>query len=59
MKSNWFGINETHIKKLNKLCLEGKLPVNVWKSDEAIAMEERGETLRIFDINHKLAPSLA
>jgi hypothetical protein len=46
-------------EQLNKSCLERKLPVHVWKSDEAIAMEERGEALRIFDINHELAPSLA
>jgi hypothetical protein len=46
-------------EQLNNSCLERKLPVHVWKSDEAIAMEERGEALRIFDINHELAPSLA
>ena len=46
-------------KQLNKSCLERKLPVHIWKSDEATAMEERGEALRIFDINLELAPSLA
>jgi hypothetical protein len=27
--------------------------------DEGVAMEERGERLKIFDINHENAPSLA
>ena len=46
-------------EQLNKSCLERKLPVDSWKLDEAIAMEERGERLRIFDLNHEKAPLLA
>ena len=30
-----------------------------WKSEENLAMEERGERLDIFDIKHKKAPTLA
>jgi hypothetical protein len=33
--------------------------VEAWRSSELLAMEERGEHLRIFDINYKKAPSLA
>ena len=43
---------------MNKSCLERKLSVDSWKLDEAIAMEEQGECLRIFDLNHEKAPSL-
>ena len=46
-------------EQLNKSCLERKLPVDSWKSDEAIAMEEWGEHLMIFDLDHEKAPSLA
>lgn len=45
--------------QLNKSCLERKLPVDTWKLDERLAMEERGESLSIFDVNHENAPSLA
>ena len=30
-----------------------------WRSAEILAMEERGENLKIFDINHRKAPTLA
>ena len=45
--------------QLTKLCSERKLPVEAWRADEHLAMEERGERLRIFDINHEKAPTLA
>ena len=45
--------------QLNASCLDRKLPVDSWKLAEGIAMEERGERLRIFDLNHENAPTLA
>jgi len=33
--------------------------VDSWRSAELLAMEERGEKLKIFDVNHKKAPTLA
>ena len=39
--------------------MERKLPVESWRSSEHLAMEERGDHLRIFDINHQKAPTLA
>ena len=61
LKRSQIGLELTKpaFEQLNKSCMERKLPVHVWKLEEAIAMEERGEALRIFDINHELAPSLA
>jgi hypothetical protein len=46
-------------EQLTDSCLQRKLPVDRWKSAERSAMEERGESLRIFDINQKKAPTLA
>jgi hypothetical protein len=40
-------------------CKERKLPVDSWKLAEAKAMDERGESLGIFDIKHEKAPTLA
>ena len=45
--------------QLTKLCSYQKLPVEAWRADEHLAIEERGERLRIFDINHEKAPTLA
>jgi hypothetical protein len=45
--------------QLTMSCCQRKLPVEKWMEEEHIAMEERGENLRIFDINHEKAPSLA
>jgi hypothetical protein len=45
--------------QLTNSCLQRKLPVEDWKSAEHLAMEERGERLKIFDIDHKKAPTLA
>jgi hypothetical protein len=39
--------------------MERSLPVDSWRSAESSAMEKRGEYLRIFDINHEKAPTLA
>jgi hypothetical protein len=33
--------------------------VESWAFAESLAMEERGERLRIFDVNHENAPTLA
>jgi len=45
--------------QLTDSCLERQLPVEIWKSSEHSAMEERGEKLKIFDIYHKKLPTLA
>jgi len=44
---------------LTKSCVERKLPVESWKLAEALAMKERGEKLKIFDVDHQNAPTLA
>ena len=61
LKRSQIGLESTKpaFEQLNKSCLERKLPVDSWKLDEAIAMEEQGECLRIFDLNHEKAPLLA
>jgi hypothetical protein len=46
-------------QQLTKSCVQRKLPVDSWKCDENLAMEERGESLKIFDVNHEKAPTLA
>jgi hypothetical protein len=33
--------------------------VELWRSAEILAMDERGEKLNIFNINHKKPPTLA
>ena len=43
-------------EQLINTCLQRKLPVESWRSAKHLAMEERGEKLRIFDINHGKAP---
>ena len=55
LKRSQIGLELTKptFEQLNKSCLERKLPVDSWKSDEAIAMEEQGEHLTIFDLDHK------
>ena len=45
--------------QLTKSCLDRNLPVQTWRSAEHLAMEERGNHLRIFDISHNKAPTLA
>jgi Kyakuja-Dileera-Zisupton transposase len=61
LKRSQVGLDSTEpaFDQLTNSCLQRKLPVKVWKSSEHLAMEERGEHLKIFDINQKKAPTLA
>src|SRR5712664_2525734 len=61
LKRSQIGLDSTKpaFDQLTNSCLERKLPVNLWKSEERLAMEERGERLAIFDINREKAPTLA
>jgi hypothetical protein len=45
--------------ELTKSCLQRGLPVEAWRAAEHLAMEERGDLLRIFDVNREKAPTLA
>lgn len=60
-KRSQVGLESTEpaFQQLTDTCMSRKLPVNSWKLAESLAMEERGESLRIFDINHEKAPTLA
>ena len=55
------GLDSTRpaFEELTKSCKKRRLPVERWKSDEHLAMEERGEHLKIFDVNHQKLPTLA
>lgn len=55
------GLHSTRpaFEELTKSCLERNLPVNSWELEGNLAMEERGETLKIFDLKHEKAPTLA
>ena len=55
------GLDSTQpaFEQLTKSCLERQLPVEAWKSSEHSAMEERGDKLKIFDVNRKKPPTLA
>ena len=44
-------------EQLTNTCLQQKLPVKFWRSTKHLAIEERGEKLRIFDINQRKAPT--
>ena len=59
LKRSQVGLDSTQpaFKQLTNTCLQRKLPVKSWRSTEHLAMEERGEKLRIFDINHGKAPT--
>lgn len=46
-------------EELTKSCVQRKLPVEVWRAAERLAMEERGEKLGIFDVKHEKAATLA
>ena len=46
-------------EQLTKSCIWQRLLVDSWKHDEILAMEERGESLNIFDLNHEKTPTLA
>ena len=50
---------EPGFEQLTNSCLQRKLPVEAWRSAERLAMEKRGEYLRIFDINHQKVLTLA
>lgn len=61
LKRSRVGIDSTKpaYEELTNSCQLRKLPVEDWRKAEALAMEERGENLGIFDITHKKLPSLA
>ena len=61
LKRSQDGLDATQpaFDQLTKSCIQRNLPVEAWKSAELFAMEERGDCLRIFDINHEKAPTLA
>jgi hypothetical protein len=44
---------------LTDSCLQRNLPVDAWESAYSLAMDGRGEELKIFDINHNKAPTLS
>ena len=60
-KRSQIGLDSTEpaFNQLTKSCLQRNLPVEAWRAAEHLAMEERGEHLKIFDINYKKAPTLA
>ena len=59
LKRSQVGLDSTQpaFKQLTNTCLQRKLPVESWRSAECLAMKERDEKLRIFDINHGKAPT--
>jgi hypothetical protein len=61
LKRSHVGLDSTKpaFDQLTKSCIQRNLPVKSWISAESLAMEERGERLRIFDINYEKAPTLA
>jgi hypothetical protein len=61
LKRSQIGLDSTRpaFEQLTDSCKKRKLPVPKWKSDEKLAMAKRGKHLKIFDINHKKAPTLA
>ena len=61
LKRSRIGLDSTQpaFEELTKACIQRKLPVNSWKLEESLAMEERGESLKIFDIKHQKAPTMA
>jgi hypothetical protein len=61
LKRSQIGLKSTQpaFEQLTQSCIQQNLPVESWKRDEDLAMEERGERLKIFDINHEKAPTLA
>lgn len=61
LKRSQIGLDSTRpaFEELTKACHQRKLPVDAWRSDEHLATEERGEFLKIFDINHQKSPTLA
>jgi hypothetical protein len=61
LKRSQVGLDSTQpaFQQLTETCAIRNLPVETWRLAESLAMEERGEHLRIYDINHKKAPTLA
>jgi hypothetical protein len=61
LKRSQIGLDSTEpaFDQLTISCLQRNLPVETWRSMEHLAMEERGEHLTIFDLNHEKAPTLA
>jgi hypothetical protein len=61
LKRSSLGLDSTKpaFDQLTKTCLQRNLPVDSWRSAELLAMQERGEKLKIFDVNHTKAPTLA
>ena len=59
-KRSQIGLDSTEpaFNQLTKSCHQQNLPVEAWRAAEHLAMEERGEHLKIFDINYKKAPHL-
>jgi hypothetical protein len=54
------GLDSTQpaFNELTKSCLQRNFLIKTWRSSEHLAIEKRGEHLRIFDIKHKKAPTL-
>jgi Kyakuja-Dileera-Zisupton transposase len=61
LKRSQVGIASTEpaFQQLDESCVLRNLPVEAWRFSEHLAMEERGEHLAIFDINHQKAQTLA
>ena len=61
LKRSQTGLESTKpaFEQLTISCIQRKLPVESWKVAEGLAMEERGERLKIFDVDHQNAPTLA
>jgi hypothetical protein len=61
LKRSQIGLDSTKpsYDELTESCLQRKLPVESWALAESLAMEERGDRLRIFDVNHQKASTLA
>src|SRR5437016_3055211 len=61
LKRSETGLDSTKpaFEQLTNSCLERKLPVKSWRKAEQFAMEKRGEALRIFDVKHQKAATMA
>lgn len=55
------GLDSTQpaFSQLTDSCIQRSLPVHIWGLDEQLAMSQRGDHLKIYDLNHDKAPSLA
>ena len=61
LKCSQDGLDSTQpaFDQLTKSYLQRNLPVETWRSAEHLAMKERGNHLRIFDISHDKTPTIA